>query len=269
MKKQWKQEFIIGNMHQYGIYRLMQGASVQQAEKDMLKMLDDHIKSLRKSFNISSKDEQKFVEIKSTLRGMIRGYAEHYKRDLKVEKHVGNEVDNTYDLCPTAQIRIKLDNILKIKNKLYLHEGKAYKYINDDMVQNIKSNLQTATYFHVHNANARSTEKFSGIIFDVIQKPSIKKKLTESYRGYLRRLEDYYKGADSVNKFFKEVFREPSISYDKWEHNIIGWVGRMRELIKGRDPILSFNECHWCDFREICYEGETKRNMVMYKKKGY
>ena len=205
MKKQWKQEYVIGDMHQFGIYKLMQGFEVDYAEKRMLKLLDERVKYLRKSFMISSQDEQKFVEIRSTLKGMIRGYAEHYRRDLKIEKHVGNEVDNIYDLCPNVKIRIKMDNIYKVKGKLYLHEGKAYKYINEDMVQNIRSNLQTATYFHVHNANARSSERFAGITFDIIQKPSLRKKMGESYRGFLKRLENHYTSSKSTNMFFKET----------------------------------------------------------------
>lgn len=269
--KQWKEPYIMGNMFQYGIYLLMAKKDLSYAQKMMEKHFDTHIKELRKKFTISTNDEKDFVEMRVMLRGMLAGYFKRYGRDLEVEKHIANEQEDVYEING-VQFRIKMDNIISFKGNWYLHEGKAWRYLSNERVNNAIKSLQLATYFYLHNDNVKETEykKFSGIVFDAVQKPSIKKTLGETYRGYLKRLEGYYTGDSSGNKFYKEVFDAPKISYDDWHRSITKASKRMLAIItKNLIPLKTYADCDWCDFATLCYDGETRNNLVMYRKNEY
>jgi hypothetical protein len=270
-KRQWKEYYLVGTIFQYGIYLLMRKKDLIYAQKEMEIYLTKYIKDLRKKFTISTDDEKTFVELKAILKGMLHGYFKRYERDLEVEKHIANEQEDVYKINDN-QFRIKMDNIVSFKNNWYLHEGKAWGYLSNEKVNNAVKSLQVATYFYLHNDNIDKTgyKKFKGIIFDAVQKPTIKQKIGESYRGYLLRLESYYTNQDSGKKFYKEVFDKPAISYDDWRHTIASAGIRMLKIIKEKKaPIKTFVGCNMCDFNELCYEGETRNNLALYKQNEY
>ena len=272
-KRQWKEPFLMGTVFQYGIFLLMKHKDLKYAQDKMDKFLHEYVKNLRKKFSISTDDERSFVEMKAALKGMLKGYYEHHGRDLEVEKHISNEQEDIYKI-PGAQFRIKMDNIVQYKNNWYLHEGKAWNYLNSERVNNAIRSFQTATYFYFHNDNIKDTgyKQFKGIIFDAVQKPSIKQKIGETYRGYLKRPEKYYSDSDSHKKFYKEVFDKPAIVYDDWYHTIITVSDRMRHIINDdyyNRPVKTFVNCSQCDFNEPCYNGNTKRSLLMFKENEY
>jgi len=270
-KRQWKEPFLMGTVFQYGIFLLMKKNDLKYAQKEMEVFLIRYVKDLRKNFTISTDDEKSFIEMKAALKGMLYGYFKRHGRDLTVEKHIANEQEDTYTING-AQFRIKMDNIVSYKNNWYLHEGKAWRYLSSDRVNNAVKSLQIATYFYLHNDNVDKTKykKFKGIIFDAVQKPSIKQKIGESYRGYLARLEDYYTNDTSGSKFYKEVFDKPAIKYDDW-YGTINQAGlRMYKIDeKKQSPIKTYVNCDMCDYNILCYDGETKNNLVLYKKNDY
>lgn len=268
-KKQFVKYFIEGNMFQYGIYKLMIGKSIKEAESLMLKKLQDHLKTLRKELSISTQDEQMFVEMKIVLTGMLRAYAIRYKKDLKIEKHIANESMEIISINNDVSLGIQMDNILEVKKKWYLHEGKAWKYLNNSVVENVKNSFQIATYFYAHNNSPKVKKPFSGIIFDAVQKPSIRKGKNEQYKNYLKRLEAYYTGPDSNNKFLKELIDKPEIKYEDWLRTISRVATRAIALAKGKVPLKTFANCSWCDYYPLCFEGEIKRNLIMYKTSEY
>lgn len=269
--RQWKEPYIMGNMFQYGIYLLMKKKDSAYAQKKMEKHLRKHLVELRNKFTISTDDEKKFVEMGVMLKGMLAGYSKRYARDLEVEKHIANEQEDVYKIND-VEFRVKMDNIVSFKGNWYLHEGKAWGYLSSDKVNNAIKSLQIATYFYLHNNNVDKTgyKKFKGIIFDAVQKPSIKTKIGETYRGYLKRLEGYYTGVGSEKKFYKEVFDAPKISYEDWRHSVSKATRRMLTIInKKHVPLKTYADCDWCDYNVLCYDGETKNNLVMYKKNDY
>jgi len=286
-KIQWKEEFEVGDAFQLGIYRLMGGHPLNEVLTMVRKFVDKRMKQLRAEFSMSTKDEQIFVEMKTILEGMLTGYAKRYQRDLGVERHIANEFESIIKISKGVRVLIKLDNIIAISDKWYVHEGKAWRSLSDQKVEDTKSSFQTATYFHAHNIQMEREEDkeiivgkdrmgnpikvkgkpFSGIIFDVVVKPSIRLKIGESYRGYLVRLQNYYQGPDASSKFFKEVTKEPMIDRKSWINTVNECASRMSEMREGRRPLKTYNDCGWCDFYEPCYHGEKKSIMAMFKQK--
>lgn len=278
---QWKMEYLLGNARQESVYLLM--SKDEDAEEKVLKFFDKEVHKLRKDFSISTRDEQGLVESRIVLKAMHKAYAKQYAKDLKIEKHVANESDSTYEVpgLRNVLIRIKLDNIIDINSKWYLHEGKAWKYLNPEVVNNVRNNFQIALYFYIHNLQFKfgkiprlkigkkeiKSKPFSGIIFDAIMKPSIRKKQGETYRGYLKRLERYYESVDSGNKFYKEVFDEPGLRQKDIIYTIEQSSKRMQKIQEGRLPMLSYKKCSWCDYKEICLGGEIPQNLAFYKRR--
>ena len=260
-------------MHHNSVYYLM--SKEEDPEKSVLRSFDEEVKRLRKSLKLGPGDEQKFVEIKAKMIGMLRGYRKKYARDLAIETHVANEHDVIYPLENGLKIRTKLDNIVAVKNKWYLHEMKAWKSLNPDTVNNVKNSLQIAIYFHIHNQFYKKTKikgvdkvrPFSGIIFDMTQKPAIRQKTGESYRGFIKRLEKSYEGPDAGSKFYKEALDEPAINQKDVMNTIYESAERMRRIYKTGEALKTFNDCGWCDYYEVCYGGMTKENLSLYKSK--
>jgi len=270
-KKQWKEPFLMGTVFQYGIFQLMKTKDAKLAQIKMEKFLVKYIEDLRNKFVITTDDEKHFVEMKAALKGMLYGYYVHYKRDLEVEKHIANEQEDVYKIADVL-FRIKMDNVVMYKNNWYLHEGKTWRYLSNERVNNAIKSLQIATYFYLHNDNIGDTgyKQFKGIIFDAVQKPSIKQRIGESYRGYLSRLEDYYSNADSNSKFYKEVFIKPAIAYDDWLNTITVTSTRMQNMLYEKSkPTKTYVNCDMCDYNTLCYEGNTKQNLLMYQKNKY
>lgn len=286
VKRQWKIEFEVGDAFQLGVYHLMDKMPLEEVLVIVNKFIDKRLKLLRGDFSMSTKDEQTFIEMKIIIEGMLAGYAKRYHRDFGVERHVGNEVESLVRVSKESKILIKLDNILEVNKKWYIHEGKAWRSLNEYVVENTKNSFQTATYFHGHNMNMENgideivvgndrkgnpikikPKLFSGIIFDVVMKPSIRIKKGETYRGYLGRLKTYYQGSDASTKFFKEMKKEPMIDRKSWIQTVNECSFRMGEIRDGRDPVKSYQDCNWCDFYEPCYHGEKREIMGMYKEK--
>lgn len=287
-RKKWKKAFLEGNLFQYGVYRIMIGDSPKKVEKLVLTMLKDFKKDLRKNLSLSPADEQELIAIQSMIVGMLNGYAERYKKDLRIEKHVCNEANMLYDVMKLkgvgiVQFGMQMDNIIEIKGKWYLHEGKAWKYLNNDRMNGLATDLQIGTYFNIHNAFIRDVKvddrlkkiklkRFDSVIFDAVQKPSIRQKQGETYRGYLKRVEEYYTGADCNDKFFKEVIT-PKIQLDDLLHTIKSCALKYHKLQNGATPVKSFKDCSrydGCDYAPLCFDGgEIKKNLIMYRQSMY
>lgn len=263
----WKEPYVMGNMFQYGIFLLMKTKKLSVAQAEMEIYLRKYLNDLRKEFRVSADDEKKFVEMRMMLKGMLYGYYRKHSRDIEVEKYIANEKEEVYGFGD-AEFRIKMDNILKYAGQLYLHEGKAWNYLHSDRVNNAIRSLQVATYFYFHNEFG-SGKKFAGIVFDAVQKPSIKKRGGESYKGYLNRLEQYYSGADSHSKFYKEVFDKPAIDFEQWLHSMKKARNRMLKIVGGVKPVRTFVDCSLCDYQTLCYDGETRENLAYYRPNKY
>lgn len=280
-KKKFVDYFLEGEIFQFGIFRLMAKDPLKKATSGMLKLLASRVQELRKEGLIDSRAEQRVVEIKVILTGMLQAYAARYEKDLKIERHVGNEISCIYPLTDEVDLGIQMDNIVEAKGKWYLHEGKAWKTLNENVVQNLEKSFQIATYFHSHNNYRKAemevvqgkkkikikTKDFSGVLFDAVMKPSIRQKDGETYKEFLNRLSKYYSGPEANNKFFKDVI-QTSIPFEKWENTVIEAAERAVRIHKG-NAVETFSNCAWCDFYDLCFNGETKANLSMYRISDY
>lgn len=258
--------FFIGNMIDLGVSLLF--ANDKNVIKKVLKKYEEDKQTLRGSMNLTIEQEQDLNEQREIIIGMLEAYKMVHAKEIKVLKHKYMQYEvivpiNTFD------VKIKIDNIVESKKGLYLHELKTTRNLTPDYVKNIKNDFQTSIYYHLYNMSHK--QKLEGIIYDVIQKPSIRQKQKESVQEFICRLKDWYKGVDNADKYYIETIKTPMISKDR----VLNIITKVKEDIDRCTHIDDFypNErfCYVyrrCDFYDICHEGEKPELMANFKLRG-
>jgi CO dehydrogenase/acetyl-CoA synthase alpha subunit len=162
----------------------------------------------------------------------------------------------------------KADNVLKLKNDLCLHEIKTSKYLTEDYVKNIKNDFQTHIYFHGYNLEHKPPIK--KILYDVIKKPSIRKKKIETYSQFLKRLYEYYQNPNDSELFYMDEITRPLVSKDKLMNVLYHVADDILACKEEKDYYHNFKYCyvfHRCEFYELCMYGVNKLNMMNFKQK--
>ena len=210
-----------------------------------------------------------------TTKGMLLAYRTKYGKMIQDMTLLGSEVEGAIDLGNSATFVIKLDNIVTVRNKKILHELKTTKEITPDYVKRIQTDLQTATYFHLHNF-IWPDEKLEEVMYDVIRKPSIRRKKAskhkpaESKEAFLLRLQEWYKKPDDMSVFHIERFKRPGITEEAVINTIMKVSEEMLRSKTEEDYYQDFDKCHSyfgevCPYYTLCHEGgETKENLVLY-----
>jgi hypothetical protein len=237
-------------------------------KKERAAAIKEHVLSPEQ---IEELDMQEF-----TTKGMLLAYRTKYSQMIKDMKLLGSEVEGAIDLGNDVTFVIKLDNIVKVRNKKILHELKTTKMITPDYVKRIQTDLQTAVYFHFHNI-VFENEKIEEVMYDVVRKPSIhrkkasKNKPAESKEAFLERLQDWYKKPDDMSVFHMERFKTPGITEEAVINTIVKVSEEMLRSKTKDDYYQDFDKCHSyygdvCPYYAICHEGgETKENLVLYQ----
>lgn len=267
--------FIVGRVVHEGLAALMNKSKDPKTGKPnvLAKMKEVFVKErlmAQKQYVLSPEqlaelDRQEFV-----TRGMLTAYATKYSKMIRDMELMGSEVEGALQISDNATIVIKMDNIAKIRAKKVLHELKTTKAITPDYIKRIQTDLQTATYFHVHNI-VFEDEKIDEIMYDVIRKPSIKQKKKETIPEYMNRLAEWYKKPDDYGGVFHiERFKTPGISESDTLNTMTKVSEEMLRCKEKDDYYQDFDKCHSyfgdvCPMYALCHEGgETKENLLQY-----
>jgi hypothetical protein len=223
-------------------------------------------------------DQQQIEELdmqEFTTKGMLLAYQTKYSVMLKDMKLLGSEVEGAIDLGNDVIFVLKLDNLVRIRMKKILHELKTTKMITPDYVKRIQTDLQTAAYFHFHNM-IWPEDKIEEIMYDVIRKPSIRRKKAskklpaESKEQFLVRLQDWYKKPDDMAVFHIERFKEPGINEEALVNTVVKVSEDMLRSKTKEDYYQDFDKCHSyygdvCPMYDLCHNGgETPANLKLY-----
>lgn len=237
--------------------------------------IDSYIECLRIEHFFSPEDEQKLEEWKVIMLGMIYAYNIKYSdfisRHTLLPRIEENEHEFLVDIDEFTTFLIKLDNILIsdedyenqdikiIKGDKLIHEIKTSRDLTANYVESIQTSLQVANYFHL--GNTIKELGFKGIVYDVLQKPSIRVKKNELYQEYLIRLEQYYQEDPNVH-LHMEFIDVPKIKKDELINTIIFVSKRIRE----KDFHKTWMWCNLCDFKKLCMSDDNDEFMLAYKK---
>ncbi len=266
-KIQYVVYYLIGNMVELGVSLLF--AKDKQYKSKVLTAYKKAKQELRGKMSLTVNQEQELNEQEQVIVGIIEAYSLVHSKYLKTIIHK-QEQHKDYIEFDKFQVCIKIDNLIKVKKNLFLHELKTTKTLTPDYVKGIKNDLQTALYFHLYNLK-NTKHPLAGIVYDVIQKPSIRQKQKETKSEYILRLKEWYQGEDNVDKYYIETIEKPLIDKDRL-FNIITKVGEdilSCKLLEDFYPNERFCYVYRrCDFYDICHEGEKKELMVNFKQRG-
>jgi len=262
---QYKSTFLIGNVVQFGINLIFK--KVNDPLKQTMKFFDLEKNKLRKGLNLSTEDEDDLNDQEMAIRGIIKAYPIVHAKFLKDVTAIEPEKSVSLIMGNGIKLVGRVDNLIWYKRELWGHELKTTKSISPEYVKSIQTNLQIAGYFHAYNSVY--TPKMKGIIFDLIQKPSIRQKKDESRRQFLERLAQYYL-TDSNEKFYMERIEHPLIKRHNVE-KVFTHVGkRMLECKTEDDYTPNYRSCNnygRCDFWDICHIGRQPVVMQNYRDK--
>lgn len=259
---------VVGNCVHFGLFKLYskEGNAVNEA----IKMMESEKQNLRKKLELSVQQEQILKEQEYAIKGMLKAYALHYKRHIAKAKHIANELKMLYDIDKRTRLVIKMDNIKEVKKKRYVHEIKTAKSLTPDYIKNIKNDVQTAIYFHGHNRIVSKQDRLHGIIYDVIRKPSIRRKKSETPSQFMRRLSEYYTSSNESELFYMETIEKPLLS-DKRVFSTLEHVAEeIRNCLTEDDFYPNDRHCYVrsrCNFYDICHFGENAVTMARYRPK--
>lgn len=261
--------FIVGRVVHEGL------AAVLAKKKNAVALMSEVYKKERaaalKEYTLMPDQLEKLDMQEFITKGMLLAYAAKYSKMIADMEIMGSEVEGALQFSDDVMFVIKMDNIVKIRGKKVLHELKTSKTITPDYVKRIRTDMQTAIYFHFHNIIFED-EPIQEVMYDVIQKPSIKLKKTETKPEYLERLQEWYKKTgDMESKFHIERFKTPGIT----QESVVNTVDKVSiEMLKSKtkeDYYQDFDKCHSyygdvCPMYDLCHNGgETKENLLQYK----
>ena len=266
-KSVFNMKFIVGRTIHMGLNYLL------EKKPNALQLMGEYLKKEAKEANdefvLDEEQRKDFNEQQYMTQGMLAAYAKKYGKMIKDSKLIGSEVEASIQYDDNVIFVIKLDNLIRIRQRKVLHELKTSKYITKDYIQMIQTDLQTAAYFHIHNM-VHEDSKIDEIMYDVIRKPSIRPKKQESYPAYLERLSEWYDRPGDETVFHVERFKQPLIS----KSDLLNTIGKVSEdMLRSKnkeDYYQDYEQCatyygEKCPYFELCHQGgETKENLVLY-----
>lgn len=260
--------FLIGHVFHMGVFYLFKYP--KSAVNKMLKYYDQERKAARKEYPEMGVDlEQELVFWREGCRGMLRAYRSRYMTTFRKTKLIANEVPINYKVSKDLVIVGKLDNIIA-DPKRAVHELKTAKGIDEQRVLNVQTDPQTSLYYWVYNRLAKTGEKLKGVVYDIIKKPSIRQKQSESKSEYIERLGTWYESMEGGIKFHRDRFDKPLIAGEAVFNTVLKVGDEMRRYQTKDDFYQDFSYCihEWgpCAYYQLCHRGgETKENLKLYR----
>jgi len=273
-KTQYNMPFIVGRVVHEGL------AAVMAKKPNAIELMTEVYKKERKiaidTFGLSVEQIEELDMQEFTTKGMLLAYRTKYAKMIADMKLLGSEVEGAIDIGNDVTFVIKLDNIVKVRNKKILHELKTTKQITPDYVKRIQTDLQTAVYYHFHNI-IWPEDPIVEVMYDVIRKPGIRRKKAsknkpaESKEAFLQRLKEWYvQPGDTDSVFHIERFKTPGIEEEAVVNTVVKVSEEMLRSKTKEDYYQDFDKCHSyygdvCPMYALCHQGgETKENLVLY-----
>jgi len=123
----------------------------------------------------------------STINAMFQGYVKkHYYNDLLIIDEYIPEYEYEKELFPGVTLLVKIDGLVRTGNLWWIFENKSTSGDPRTVKAELSFGDQGKTYLYGVDKEAE------GVIFNVIKKPSIRLKKSESTEDFLKRLIDEY-----------------------------------------------------------------------------
>lgn len=257
--------FLVGKVAQFGVHLIMAKDS-EYLKKTMVYFKE--LKADTKGFTFTEKQTQEIEEVPYIIQGMLKAYAKKYEHFLKDVKHLKNEVKIKLEL-DNCTIISSIDNLFRVGSHIWMHELKTSKELTPQKVMRIKTDLQHALYYYVFHKMYGSKYKIHKVLYDIIRKPSIRLKKTESRQEYVARLADWYSGTEGQvedKKFYAEPIDRPMLKEKDVMNSIQHIANEVLSCKTINDYWQDFDKCFdkygMCEYYDICHrEGSDEKSM--------
>lgn len=223
----------------------------------------------RKKYHFNPTVDQKVMDTKPLIIAMMKGYYYHNQKDILASDQLLNEFKFKVKLDNDIVLSGIADNVLIKDSKRYLHEIKSTRVLTRDYVLSVQNNLQVAFYYYALNLlfSKKWGKPLDGIIYDIIQKASIKQKKGESKSKFNSRLEAYY--GLNPGSMYMEIIKEPLRLKDEFFNTINKIAKFLKDHPDDKNEYYtsdSFcNVYSRCEFYNECYglHGLNARSVLL------
>lgn len=221
------------------------------------------------NFSLSKAEyvDQEAIEIsKYTALGMWLGYPHATRTDYSV---VGSEREFEVPLCRGVILRGKIDRTLQKQNCIWVGETKLTGESEPAFRQRIENSYQATAYVYAMQKEGYSA---SGVIYDCIKKPQLRKGRTETCSQFCRRIAYDYKQRPEHYYYTYPTYRSPD--QVRWFLEDMKSLSRDIALKKKsglwyRNPDACYSYGTECEYKNICYADVPDPLIVgLYYKKG-
>jgi len=267
-KAAFKIPYIVGRIMHHGIQTLF--SKPDAAEKELKKKYKDEAQKARTEFpQMAAYEEEDLAKQEYITIGMLQAYRIYFKKFLGSTKHIATEKAIRYELNKRVVVVGKIDSIVENQNAQWIYELKNLKSLDMGRVRSIRTDPQSSLYLETHNRSVKKSERLSGILYQIIRKPSIRQKQKESRGEFLRRLQDWYHDQSEGMKFHLERVKGSFIPGIAVINTIEKVSQQMLDCGTDRDRYFQdFSYCihEWgpCQYYDLCH-GNEKENLKLYQ----
>ena len=192
------------------------------------------------------------------------GMWSYYPHALSEFEAIDSEVDFNVPLGRMRGIRLvgRVDKRFKSKGAWWLGEFKTTS--NPSLfVKSLDTARQATTYTY---AAIRSKLEVEGVLYDLIRKPALRRRVEETAEDFGRRIVKDYK--DRPNEYYSRHYAyRTRLDLMQFENDASSLVREMRRRSRKKDFCRNVDAC-WnfnreCDFKKICFKGMHEPTMSM------
>jgi len=267
-KPELKVPYIVGRVMHHGIQTLFR--KPENAEKEIKKKYKEEAQKARTQFpEMAPYQEEDLAKQEYVTVGMLQAFRSYYRKFLEGTKHIATEKAIRYELSKNVVIVGMVDNVIENQKRQWIYELKNLKSLDMERVNGIKTDPQSALYLETYNRSVKKSERLGGIIYQIIRKPSIRQKKSESRGEYLRRLQDWYHSQSEGLKFHLERIVGSFISGEAVMNTVEKVSQQMIDCGTKKEAYYQdFSACirDWgrCQMYDLCH-GNEKENLPLYQ----
>lgn len=205
------------------------------------------------------------------IMGILKGYAKYYlERDLARWEVLEAEAAFEYKLRNGWSAVGKRDMVVRERKskKIILVEHKTAATIDADYVAKLPLDAQIIGY--VRSLQKSLGKLPDGVCYNVIKKVAIRQKQTESFNGYLKRVEDVY-FKEPANYFYRETLSFTAKNVEDFAQELDKFSEEMDRSIKENFFYKNTSHCTRygvCPYMRMCIDGPNKDTLSHFRIRG-
>lgn len=263
--------FVTGNHVNQGLHEIYK--KNKRAIKDTIDGFRKNKTELMKLPMMTPQIAEQLEEQELIIRALLRKYVKLYSRHIAKTEHIDQELRLEFQLNDRVLIKGFIDNVLKQKKDLFVHEVKTTSTLTEEYVNRIQIDLQSNLYFHIYNI-LNEKKPMKGIIYDVLRKPTIHwgRKKQETRTEYLNRLEVFYDDPQKeAESFYMEIIEKPRLSRERVMDTVKGIARQIDSAKTMSDFYCNDQACYIaygkCQMFDVCHSGENTVTLFNFRDK--